>query len=51
MPGCRVVYVRHPVQLLSANELAAVAEAAFPGVLEALTTGAAPDVAPFGATT
>jgi hypothetical protein len=39
MPGARVVYIPHPVQLLSADELAARADAAFPGVLAALTAG------------
>ena len=38
MPGARVVYIPHPVQLLSAGELAARADAVFPGVLAALTT-------------
>jgi hypothetical protein len=37
MPGSRVVYVPHPVQLLTDGELAARADAAFPAVLEALT--------------
>ena len=37
MPGARVVYVPHPVQLLSDADLAARAAAAFPAVLEALT--------------
>ena len=39
MPGARVVYIPHPVQLLSAGELAARADAVFPGVLAALTSG------------
>ena len=38
MPGARVAYIPHPVQLLSAGELAARADAVFPGVLAALTT-------------
>ncbi len=37
MPGSRVVYIPHPVQLLTDGELAARAAAAFPAVLEALT--------------
>jgi uracil-DNA glycosylase len=37
MPGCRVVYVPHPVQLLTDDELAARADAVFPAVLAALT--------------
>ena len=37
MPGSRVVYIPHPVQLLTDGELAARADAAFPAVLEALT--------------
>jgi len=42
MRGARVVYVPHPVQLLSDAELAARADAAFPAVLEALTEPAGP---------
>jgi len=38
MPGARVAYIPHPVQLLSAAELAARADAVFPSVLAALTT-------------
>jgi len=37
MPGCRMVYVPHPVQLLTDDELAARADAVFPAVLAALT--------------
>jgi hypothetical protein len=37
MPGCRVVYVPHPVQLLTDDELADRADAAFPAALAALT--------------
>jgi uracil-DNA glycosylase len=37
MPGCRVVYIPHPVQLLTASELAGRADAIFPDVLAALT--------------
>ena len=37
MPESRVVYIPHPVQLLTDGELAARADAAFPAVLEALT--------------
>jgi hypothetical protein len=41
MPDCRVAYIPHPVQLLSAAELAARADTVFPAVLAALTGGAA----------
>jgi uracil-DNA glycosylase len=37
MPGCRVVYTPHPVQLLSAEALDSRADAIFPEVLAALT--------------
>jgi hypothetical protein len=37
MPGSRVVYIRHPVQLLSAGELDQRADDIFPAVLAALT--------------
>ncbi len=37
MPGCRLVYVPHPVQLLTRGELAARADAALGAVLAALT--------------
>ena len=37
MPASRVVYIAHPVQLLTDDELAARADAAFPAVLAALT--------------
>ncbi len=37
MPGCRMVYIPHPVQLLPAQELARRADASFPAVLAALT--------------
>jgi len=33
MPDCRVVYVPHPVQLLTAGQLAARADAVFPVLL------------------
>jgi len=39
MPGARVAYIPHPVQLLSADELAGRADAVFPDVLAALTAG------------
>jgi hypothetical protein len=39
MPGCRMAYVPHPVQLLSSDELARWADAVFPDVLAALTAG------------
>jgi hypothetical protein len=34
-----MLYIPHPVQLLSRNELAARADAVFPDVLAALTAG------------
>jgi len=37
MPGCRMLYLSHPVQVLAADELAARADAVFPAVLAALT--------------
>jgi hypothetical protein len=37
MPGCRMLYVPHPVQLLTTAELAGLAEAIFPAVVTALT--------------
>jgi hypothetical protein len=45
MPECRVVYVPHPVQLLTDDELAARADAVFPAVLAALTRPAGPAIA------
>ena len=42
MPASRMLYIPHPVQLLTAGELAARADAIFPGVLAALTEPAAP---------
>ena len=41
MPDCRVVYVPHPVQLLTDDELAGRADTVFPDVLAALTAGPA----------
>ena len=38
MPGCRMLYVPHPVQLLSSEELDGLADAAIPAVVAALTT-------------
>jgi hypothetical protein len=37
MPDCRMVYIPHPVQLLTDAELTARADAAFPAVIAALT--------------
>ena len=37
MPGCRMLYIPHPVQLLTAAELDGRADAIFPAVLAALT--------------
>jgi len=42
MPGARMVYIPHPVQLLTDHELDAQADAIFPAVLAALTDPAAP---------
>jgi len=39
MPGARVLYIPHPVQLLSADDLAGRADAVFGDVLAALTAG------------
>ena len=39
MPGCRMAYIPHPVQLLSGDELAGRADAVFGDVLTALTCG------------
>jgi len=41
MPASRVVYIPHPVQLLTDDELAARADASLPAILAALTE---PDV-------
>jgi hypothetical protein len=40
MPGCRMIYIPHPVQLLTAAELAGRAEAVIPAVIGALTGSA-----------
>ena len=37
MPGCRMLYIPHPVQLLSPAELDRRADEIFPEVLAALT--------------
>jgi hypothetical protein len=42
MPDCRMLYIPHPVQLLSDPELAARADAVFPAVIAALTGPARP---------
>ncbi len=39
MPGARMVYIPHPVQLLTGDELDARADAVFPELLTALTAG------------
>ena len=51
MPASRVVYIPHPVQLLTDDELAARADASLPAVLAALTepAGPSPPPAPFSA--
>ena len=46
MPASRVVYIAHPVQLLTGDELAARADASFPAVLAALTEPAGPSPPP-----
>jgi hypothetical protein len=40
MPGCRMLYIPHPVQLLTDAELAAQADAVFPAVVASLTDSA-----------
>ncbi len=37
MPGCRMLYIPHPVQLLTGAELAGRADAIVPAVIGALT--------------
>jgi hypothetical protein len=39
MPGARMVYIPHPVQLLTRDELSGRADAVFGDVLAALTAG------------
>ncbi len=41
MPGCRMLYIGHPVQLLTAAELDARADAVVPAIIAALTAGGA----------
>ena len=38
MPASRMLYIPHPVQLLTENELAEHADAVFPAVVRAITT-------------
>jgi hypothetical protein len=38
MPGCRMLYIPHPVQLLTGAELDGRADAIFAAVVAALTT-------------
>jgi hypothetical protein len=38
MPDCRMLYLPHPVQLLTTAELEGLADAVFPAVVAALTT-------------
>ena len=38
MPDCRMLYLPHPVQLLTTAELTGLADAVFPAVVAALTT-------------
>ena len=42
MPGCRMLYIPHPVQLLTHAELVALADAVTPSVIGALTDTANP---------
>jgi hypothetical protein len=44
MPAYRMVFVPHPVQLLTAAELDAVADAALPAIVARLVTQAGPAV-------
>lgn len=37
MPDCRLLYVPHPVQLLTDEQLAGRADAVFPAIVAALT--------------
>jgi len=37
MPGCQMLYIPHPVQLLTADELARRADAVIPAIIGALT--------------
>jgi hypothetical protein len=43
MPGCRMLYLPHPVQLLTGAELAGRADSIFPAIVAALTTGESAD--------
>jgi hypothetical protein len=38
MPASRMLYIQHPVQLLTDAELAGRADSVFPAVVRALTT-------------
>jgi hypothetical protein len=40
LPGCRMLYVPHPIQLLSEAELAEYADVVFPDVVASLTDSA-----------
>jgi len=42
MPGSRMLYIAHPVQLLTHAELVALADAVIPAVIGALTDTASP---------
>jgi hypothetical protein len=42
MPDCRMLYLRHPVQLLTAAELDDRADAVFGSIVAALTDGNSP---------
>ena len=43
MPSCRMLYLAHPVQLLTDAELEHRADSIFPAVVAALTTGESAD--------
>jgi hypothetical protein len=43
MPDCRMLYIQHPVQLLTDAELADRADAVFPGIVAALTAADSAD--------
>jgi hypothetical protein len=42
MPDYRMVYIPHPVQLLTVDELHELADRAWPAILARLTAGGAP---------
>ena len=44
MPGCRMLYLPHPVQLLTDAELAGRADSIFPAVIAALTASESTEI-------